>query len=47
MRSSLLFLFFGSDLAPGVGHLHSDLLSSLDDLCSFLNNIEDTRELTL
>jgi len=47
MRSCFLLLFFGSDLSSGVGDLHSDLLGTLDDFGSFLNDIWGTRELTL
>lgn len=32
--SSLLLFFLGSDLSSGVGELDSDLLGTLDDLCS-------------
>lgn len=46
-QSGFLLLFLGSDLATGVGDLHSDLLSSLHNLCSFLNEELFTLELTL
>jgi len=45
--SGFLLLLLGSDLAPSVGHLDSDLLGSLHDLSSFLNQILLTLELTL
>jgi len=45
--SGFLLLLLGSDLAPRVGHLDSDLLGSLHDLSSFLNQILLTLELTL
>lgn len=34
-RSCLNFLLFGSDFPSGIGNLHSNLLGSLYDLCSF------------
>lgn len=47
MRSGLLFLLFGSNLAAGVGDFDPDLLGSLDDFSSFLGEGRSTRELTL
>ena len=47
VTSCLLLLLFSSDLSTRVSNLNSDLLSTFDNISTFLNNKGCTLELTL